>query len=320
MSNKKTSLFKKIAVPGAVIGSAWLAAGTAFVEMNLSRNGIKAVASSGGVVSDEDCRCFYESDEALAGQKFHKERAYDNISMINRSGTRLHAMYYQAEKPSHVYAFSCHGYTGEPYQNACYAKRFFDMGFNVILPHLRGHGESEHKYCTMGWLDRLDIVDWVNAVVEKDPEAKIILHGVSMGAATVMMATGEALPDNVKCCIEDCGFTSLCDQFSVQIREKSHIPANVILNIAEPAARLILGFSLKDASALEQVRHSKTPTLFIHGDKDSTVPFWMNYPLFNNASCEKERLVVPGATHAASGYAFPEIYWNAITEFIGKYL
>ena len=76
----------------------------------------------------------------------------------------------------------------------------------------------------------------------------------------------------------------------------------------------------KDTNALEAVKYAKVPMLFIHGDKDAFVPFWMNYPLYQNSSCEKERLVVPGAHHAASVYLCPELYWNTVTEFIKKYI
>ncbi len=141
-----------------------------------------------------------------------------------------------------------------------------------------------------------------------------------MGAATVMMATGENLPKNVICCIEDCGFTTLWEQYSVQLRAKTKIPPDIILTMVNSVAKAKLGCSLKEVSPLEAVQKSKTPTLFIHGDKDDFVPFWMNYPLYKYASCEKERLVVSGATHAASAYVYPEIYWDAVSKFINKYI
>ena len=320
MSNKNKSFFKTAAITGAVIGSACAAAGNAFIDRFLSRNGIKKTAAAGGVVSEEDCACFYKSDEAVAGITFYRERVYKDVFTFNKFGVCLHSIFYEAEKPSDVYAISCHGYTGDPSQNSVYARRFFEMGYNVLLPYLRGHGKSEHNYCTMGWLDRLDIIDWINFIIDKNPNAKIILHGASMGAATVMMATGEELPENVICCIEDCGFTSLWDQYSIQIRESLHLPPELVLNIVNQTAKYKLGFNLKEASAVKQVKKSKTPTLFIHGDCDSVVPLWMSYTLYKNAACEKERLVVPGATHAASGYVYPDIYWAAITEFINKYI
>lgn len=319
MKKEKSGLFKKIAVPGAIISAAYVAIGNTFIEKFLSKKGIKAIASGGGPLpSSDDSDPFYNSEEAIAGVEFYREKTYTELFTFNKHSEYLHSIFY--ENNSDIYVISCHGYTGDPSLNSCYTRRFYEMGFNVLLPYLRGHGKSEHNYCTMGWLDRLDIIDWVNFIIDKNSNAKIILHGVSMGAATVMNATGEELPENVVCCIEDCGFTSLWEEYSVQIKEIYKLPSELILNMANAAAKIKLGFDLKENSPLKQVKKSKTPTLFIHGDKDDFVPFWMNYPLYQSASCEKERLVVAGAAHAASGYSFPEIYWNGIKNFIEKYI
>ena len=194
------------------------------------------------------------------------------------------------------------------------------MGFNVLAPYLRAHGKSEHKYCSMGWLERLDIVDWINYIVERHPGCKIILHGCSMGSATVMMTTGEALPSNVVCAVADCGYTSVWDEYSVQIGDTLGLPETPFLQLANLAAKIKIGFDFKEASALKQVRKSKTPTLFIHGDRDDFVPLWMNYPLYKNAACEKERLIVSNAPHAASAIVAPELYWSTVERFIKKYI
>lgn len=318
--SKENRLLKTAAVTGALAGITSSAIGNWFIETFLSKNGIKKIIENGSPVPSDDSKCFYESEEAIKGIEFYRTKPCEEIFLFNKEGICLYADYYENENPSDIYVISCHGFTGMPSQNSIFTKHFYEMGYNVILPYLRAHGKSEHRYCTMGWLDRLDIIDWINYIIDKNPCAKIILHGASMGAATVMNATGENLPSNVKCCIEDCGFTSLWDQYTVQIREMTKIPANIILNIVNTVAKRKLRFDFKDNSPLEQVKKSSTPTLFIHGDKDSVVPFWMQYPLYQNAECEKEKLVVPGATHAASGYVYPEIYWGAIDKFIAKYI
>ncbi len=314
----KNEFFKKAAITGAVAGVATAAIGNWFIETFMSKNGIKKIIENDSLMPSDDSKCFYESEEAIAGIKFYREKPCDEIYLFNKDGVCLYADYY--ENTSDVYVISCHGFTGIPSQNSIFTKHFYEMGYNVILPYLRAHGKSEHNYCTMGWLERLDIIDWIEYVIDKNPAAKIILHGASMGAATVMNATGEMLPANVKCCIEDCGFTSLWDLYSIQIREMTKIPADIILNIVNTVTKRKLKFDFKENSPLEQVKKSDTPTLFIHGDKDSVVPFWMQHPLYQNAECEKEKLIVAGATHAASGYVYPEIYWGAIDKFISKYI
>ncbi len=321
MSKIKTGALKSFAAAGLMAGTAVFAGASAFIEQFLGKNGIRSIIAKGGVAPNpEDSACFTESEEAKIGIAFYREKTYKDVFTFNKHSKCLHAIFYENENASDIYVISCHGYTGIPGQNAIYIKHFYEMGYNVLLPYLRGHGKSEHSYCTMGWLDRLDIIDWIGFILDKNPNAKIILHGVSMGAATVMMTTGEELPENVVCCIEDCGYTSVWDEYSVQLKELYKLPSELVLSLLNPVAKLTLGFDFKEASALKQVKKSETPTLFIHGDKDTFVPFWMNYPLYQNARCEKERLIIPGAHHAASAYLSPELYWNGVESFIKKYV
>ena len=319
MAKKEKTPLEKILTAVTAAGAICHLSGNLFIKKTLSKEAIKDLIAKGGLMPSEESACFYESDEAKAGIEFYRRHVYKDVFTFNKYSECLHAIFYENEG-SDVYAISCHGFTGDPSQNSIYTKHFYEMGFNVLLPYLRGHGKSEHTHCTMGWMDRLDIIDWISFIIKKNPDAKIILHGASMGAATVMNATGENLPQNVKCCIEDCGFTSLWDQYTAQISSATKLPAKLILNLVNPAFKIKLGFDIKDASPLNQVKKSKTPTLFVHGNKDTVVPFNMNYPLYAAAGCEKERLVVEGATHAAAGYLFPEIYWSKITEFLNKYL
>lgn len=313
---KKSGILKKIAVTGAITGVACAAVGTAFIEKFLSKNGIEGIIAENNLSPDEDT--VHKTDEALSGVEFYKKTPCKELFTFNKYSKTLFADFYELED-SKTYVISCHGFTGMPSLNNIYSKHFYELGYNVLLPHLRAHGKSEHDYCTMGWLDRFDVIDWINYIIEKNHDAKIILHGVSMGAATVMLTTGENLPENVICCIEDCGYTTLWEQYSVQLKEMFNLPT-IMLKLIYPIAKIKFGFSFKDVSPIEAVKKSKTPTLFIHGDKDDFVPFWMNYPLYSKAGCEKERLVIPGAAHAESVYLQPEMYWEGVTKFINKYL
>ena len=317
MSKKLNKLLVASAISGGLCAAA---SGSAFIENYLSKKGIKNIIATSALMPAEDSACFYESEEAKRGIEFYRTTPCKEIFTFNKFSHTLFADYYEAEESSDIYVISCHGFTGLPSQNSIFTRRFREMGYNVLLPYLRAHGKSEHNYCTMGWFERLDVIDWIDYIIDKNPNAKIILHGASMGAATVMLATGEKLPENVICCIEDCGFTSLWEQYSKQIRDKIKISPDIILKVVNSVAKVKLKCTISDISPLDAVQKSKTPTLFIHGDKDDFVPFWMNYPLYKYANCEKERLVVAGATHAASAYLYPEIYWEAVTKFINKYI
>lgn len=170
----------------------------------------------------------------------------------------------------------------------------------------------------MGWHDRLDIIDWINYLIKKDPHAKIIIFGVSMGAATTMMTTGENLPSNVKLAIADCGYTSAWEQFGYNLKQVFHLPKFPVLYLASRACKKHANYKIQEASSIEQVKKSKTPTLFIHGSSDTFVPYKMLDEIYNSASCKKEKLVVEGAEHGVSANVNPELYWSTIDKFINK--
>ncbi|MCL2513079.1 MAG: alpha/beta hydrolase, partial [Oscillospiraceae bacterium] len=191
--------------------------------------------------------------------------------------------------------------------------------FNVLLPHLAGHGLSDAKAVSMGIRDRLDVIDWVTYITSANPGAEIALFGVSMGAATVMCVTGEELPANVKCAVEDCGFTGAWEQF-ISISEQYHIPKFPALSVFGLLAKIHGKVDFKDHPPIVQVTKSKTPTLFIHGGDDKYVPYWMLNALYDHAACEKRKLTVPGAKHANSNVTNPELYYNTVFDFVGEYI
>ena len=238
--------------------------------------------------------------------------SYDNL--------KLHSYEVINEKSSNKWAIVVHGYTAEGKSVSAKAKYLYEMGYNVLVPDLRGHGNSEGDYIGMGWDDRLDIINWINIIIEDNPNSEIILHGTSMGAATVLSASGENLPSNVKAIVADCGYTSVWNEFSYQLKQLFNLDAFPVMNLSNIVTQIKAGYSLKDASAIEQVKKSKTPILFIHGDKDTFVPYYMMDELYNATSSEKEKLTVEGAEHANADLVNPELYWNTINTFLQKYV
>ena len=221
----------------------------------------------------------------------------------------------------HLYAVVCHGYLGNSAQMAAYAKAFYDLGMNVLVPDALAHGESDGQYIGMGWLERPDVLGWIDSLVEPDPEAQIVLFGVSMGGATVMMAAGEDLPDNVKCIVEDCGYSSVMDEFSVQIDQMFGLPRFPLLYSADLICRIRAGYGFSEASAVEQLKKAEVPMLFIHGEEDTFVPYEMLDVVYEAcASPVKEKLSIPGAAHGVAAWADPAGYWGAIQEFVGRFM
>ena len=248
-----------------------------------------------------------------------KQKAKDVYITTSKNGNlKLHS--YEINNNSDMWAIVIHGYYGKGQDMIYFAKEYYNRGYNVLVVDLRGHGESQGDYIEMGWHDRLDIIDWTNYIVNKNPNSKIILHGVSMGAATVMMTTGEDLSPNVKVAIEDCGYTSIWEEFEVQLKILYNLPAFPALNAASAVCRIRAGYMLEEGSCVEQVKKSKTPTLFIHGDQDRFVPFEMLDVVYESANCEKKKLIIEGAAHAQASSINPQLYWKTIDDFINKHI
>lgn len=241
-------------------------------------------------------------------------------TMKSRDGLTLQAYTIEQEENQHLWAILCHGYNGNGSQNRTSAHQFYLKGYNLLMPDARGHNLSEGDYIGMGWDDRLDIVDWIDQIIAADPEAQIVLLGVSMGGATVMMVSGEDLPSQVKAIVEDCGYTSAWDEFSYQLDMLFHIPTFPAMHFASLVTKLRAGWWLGEGSSVTQVAKSKTPIFFIHGDEDTFVPSHMLQEVYDAATVEKDKLVVPGAGHGEAARVLGQEYWDRVFQFVDRYV
>lgn len=235
-------------------------------------------------------------------------------------GLKLWAKYYHGAKDSHRYVLAVHGYTVDNRDIAPAIVPFVKAGYHVITPDQRGRGQSEGTYLGMGWLEKDDVVNWVEKIVHMDKQAEIVLYGESMGAATVMMASGEKLPANVKAVVEDCGYTSASAMFKNQLKERFGLPDIPFLPAAAVVSQLRAGYNFYDASAIDQIAKSNLPILFIHGGADDYVPTSMGRELYKSYHGEKELLIVAKAGHGQSADVDPETYYHTVFQFLAKYL
>ena len=225
-----------------------------------------------------------------------------------------------ADTAEHRFAICVHGYSDSAESLGLYARVYHDVyGMNVLLPDLRGHGLSEGDYVGYGYHDRLDIMLWIDWILRLDPEAVIIMHGISMGAATVLQVTGGNVPSQVKACVADASYTSALDEFRHVYRmrdDQAPVPMEAIMQTVRVIALARAGYDLAKASPLRAVKKSTTPTLFIHGDADTFIPCDMMTKLFEAANCAKERLLIHGAEHVQSVNTDPETYWKKVDSFL----
>lgn len=238
-------------------------------------------------------------------------------------GTRLHAFYIAANRPTDKTAVIVHGYTDNAIRMFMIGYLYnHDFNYNILLPDLRDTGLSGGDYIQMGWRDRLDVLQWMDVANRiYGDSTQMVVHGISMGAATTMMVSGEqAQPEYVKCYVEDCGYTSVWDEFSYQLKDMFHLPPFPLMYSTNALCRFEYGWDFKEASAVKQVAKCHLPMLFIHGDADTYVPTWMVYELYKAKPEPKELWIVPGATHAMSYRDDTEEYVNKVRLFVDKYI
>lgn len=298
-----------------LLATGYVLIGNYFYGISLDPNTDKTFVIGSNEQTDEEKK---EREEQLKWLDDNSEDVY--INSTNNGILRLHGYEIKSAEESDIWTIVIHGYMSRGDAMTGYSQKFNERGYNVLMIDLRGHGLSEGDYIGMGWHDRLDVIDWINYILEKNPDSKIMLFGVSMGAATTMMTTGENLPDNVKLAIEDCGYTSAWDEFKYQLKQLFNLPEFPVLYAASNSCKRKANYTFKEASAVEQLKKSKTPTLFIHGSADDFVPFEMLDIVYNSANCEKEKLVVENAGHVMSSVVDSELYWNTIDSFINQYL
>lgn len=248
--------------------------------------------------------------------------ALKDTIIINQTGKKLHAYYVAAPQPTAKTAVVVHGYTDNAIRIMQIGYMYnHDLNYNILLPDLQNHGKSEGEAIQMGWKDRLDVLQWMDTAHEiYGDSTQMVVHGISMGAATTMMVSGEPQKEYVKCFIEDCGYTSVWDEFSQELKVQFGLPEFPLLNMASWLCQQKYGWNFKEASALNQVKDCSLPMFFIHGDADTYVPTWMVYPLYEAKPEPKELWIVPGAAHAVSYTDNKEEYTARVKAFVNKYI
>ena len=236
-------------------------------------------------------------------------------TITSADGFTLHATYYRPAQESHDWAILVHGYGRDQTFANDYAEEYLKRDYNVLTPDLRGCGTSEGIYLTMGALESHDIKLWAEKIVEHDPQAKIIFHGVSMGAATVMMAAALE-PKNLIAVVEDCGYTSAYEMFTAQLDKIFGLPEFPIMPIVDVVSKIKTGVAISDAAPIDSVKKISVPILFIHGNEDKLVPYEMVNKLFDATnSAVKEKFTVEGAGHADAKRKNSEIYFDHVFKF-----
>ena len=243
---------------------------------------------------------------------------HEDLWIESFDGLKLHATWFpQGECKKVVICF--HGYTSQGMSDYIGLSGYYlQKGYSMLLVDERAHGQSEGKHIGFGCLDRQDALKWIEKVIKDCGEdVEILLHGTSMGGATVLMTSGLKLPIQVKGIISDCAFTSAKEVFTHVLKSMYHMPAFPTIQISDFMNRKLSGYGLDECNAAREVKKAKVPILLIHGSGDTFVPCSMCETIYQNCASPKKKLIIEGAAHAESYYKDPTSYEKALNEFIG---
>lgn len=248
-------------------------------------------------------------------QREVREFPWEAVSIRSFDGLTLRGKYYE-RYPGAPVELMFHGYRGSAQRDLCGGvQRCFACGRNALIVDQRASGESGGNVISFGIRERRDCLAWVDFMVQHfGKDVKIILTGISMGAATVMMAAGEPLPENVIGVLADCGYTSPKAIICKVIKDMG-LPAELAYPFVKLGAKLFGGFDLEECSCTEALKRARVPVIFFHGENDDFVPCDMSRLCFEACGSKKQLHTVPGAGH---GLAFPadqQTYLRVLKEF-----
>ena len=260
-------------------------------------------------------------------KEFMLAQDHREVSQMSFDNLRLHATFFPAldeyrdktdvAAGKKKVAICFHGYTSKGMSDYIGLSDYYlKRGYAMLLPDARAHGESEGEYIGFGCLDRKDALVWIKWVIQEVGEdVEIVLHGTSMGGATVLMTSGLELPAQVKGIVSDCGFTSPKEVFTHVLNSMYHLPAFPVIQGADLMNRKLAGYGMDECNAKREVARAKVPILFIHGSNDTFVPARMCDEIYDCCASPKKKLIVDGAAHAESYYKDTEKYEQALNAF-----
>ena len=312
-----TSLKKKAGIVAMTVGAvAAVEAGVSwyFYRRTMTRNNAKTERTIKMAGTDWN----QHMDFIKKRKEFMMQQPHEDKWSTSDDGLKLHATWFP-QKDCKKVVICFHGYTSQGMKDYIGLSGYYlKKGYSMLLVDERAHGESEGKYIGFGCLDRMDALHWINWVVETcGEEVQILLHGTSMGGATVLMTSGLKLPGQVKGIISDCAFTSSKEVFTHVLKNMIHLPSFPMMQLADVFNKRLAGYGLDECNAAEEVKKAEKPILLIHGSGDTFVPVEMCEKIYENIASKKRKLVIDGAAHAEAYYKNTIKYEKALDTFIG---
>ena len=245
---------------------------------------------------------------------------HEDVSITSFDGLTLRGKYYEYA-PGAPIELMFHGYRGSAERDLCGGvQRCFALGRNILLVDQRASEGSEGTVISFGVNESKDCHSWVDFMLRRfGPDVKIILTGISMGAATVTMAAGKPLPPNVVGVLADCGYSS-AKAIIQKVVAQMGLPAKAAYPLVKLAARLYGHFDLEENPPVEALKNCRLPVIFFHGEADDYVPCYMSRENYEACAGPRKLVTIPGAGHGLSYLVAPEYYLQQLQAFFELYL
>ena len=257
-------------------------------------------------------------DQMIAWIKEVRSLPHEDMEITSFDGLKLRGRYYEFA-PGAPIELMIHGYRGNSERDMCGGvQRSFAMGRSALVIDQRCCGRSEGTVITFGAKEHRDCLAWVEHMIRRfGPDVKIILTGISMGAATAVMASGCDLPKNVIGVLADCGCSSAKEIIKLVIRNRIGLPPDLAYPFVQLGAKLFGSFDPNTASPVQYIKNTKVPVIFYHGDADDFVPSYMSQDMFDACPSRKQIVIIPGAAHGLSYPKDPDTYLQTLAAFFG---
>ncbi len=244
---------------------------------------------------------------------------YEKVETMSEDGLKLSGKFYRGN-PGKSFVIGFHGYRSMAVHDYCgEGPHMIEKGYNLILIDQRGHEESEGHVVSFGILERQDCISWCDYVIKRfGPDTKIFLSGISMGAATVLMASELDLPVNVKGILADCGYSSPADIIKKVAKDRK-LPVWLLYPFVKLGARIIGHFNLEECSAVDAVKKTRIPILIAHGEDDRFVPCKMGKQIYEANPEMIQFVTYPEAGHGISFLVEEQKYKYMTEDFLNVY-
>ena len=244
---------------------------------------------------------------------------YEEFTITSFDGLKLFGRYYEKEKGAPI-ELMLHGYRGSAKRDMSEGIfRAFAVGHNAFVVDHRASGQSEGNIITFGINEKKDSLQWLDFIIEHfGSDTKVIITGISMGASTALMCSGESLPENVVGILADCGYTTAPEIIKKVIRDMK-LPPKIFYPFVRLGGKIFGGFDIEDANATAATERSKIPTILYHGDVDGFVPAYMSEKNYEACGARKALVIIEGAEHGLCYLQDPERYVRTLADFFPEY-